>query len=551
MLTPKLPNPVKDAREVATTLKKMGWKVDVLENPEGKLFRRKLHQLIVGPGRDKDKAILLWFSGHGYTFKEADGLSLGYLVPIDAPDPEKDEIGFMEKAVSMRYIETVAKRIQAKHVLMAFDSCFSGAIFQMVRARPSAYIQEKVAEPVRQLITAGNETEQVPDRSVFKDVFIQGIHKGYADRNNDGYVTGEELGSYLQEKVVNYSRKAQHPQFGKINNPKLDKGDFIFHLASSGLVIEKTSPSPSKSYLSVESNVSGARVLIDGRYVGTTTLSDVKVKAGEHRIRVEKDGYESYTKRIGFEKGRSRDLYVILDREEPLKGRLYVDRQPEAATIKILNIGPAFYQGIELDEGRYQVEIAADGYETQKMWVSLSAGQDKTLDIHLKPLSDKGRKISNSLGMEFVYIEPGTFMMGSPSNEPRRDNDERQHRVTLTKGFYMQTTEVTQGQWKAVMWNNPSYFKNCGDDCPVEQVSWNNVQQFINKLNQREGSDICRLPTEAEWEYSCRSGTDTPFSFGQCLSTDQANYNGNYPLPGCSKGKYRETTISVARFFAQ
>lgn len=69
---------------------------------------------------------------------------------------------------------------------MAFDSCFSGAIFQMVRAKPSAYIQEKVAEPVRQFITAGNEAEQVPDRSVFKDVFIQGIYDGYADRNNDG-----------------------------------------------------------------------------------------------------------------------------------------------------------------------------------------------------------------------------------------------------------------------------------------------------------------------------------------------------------------------------
>ena len=130
---PKLPNPVKDAREVAETLREMGWKVDILENPEGALFRRKLNQLIVGPGRDKDNGILLWFSGHGHTLKEADGLSLGYLVPIDAPDPEKDELGFMEKAVSMRYIETIAKRIQAKHVLMAFDSCFSGAIFIFTR----------------------------------------------------------------------------------------------------------------------------------------------------------------------------------------------------------------------------------------------------------------------------------------------------------------------------------------------------------------------------------------------------------------------------------
>ncbi|MBW1815115.1 MAG: SUMF1/EgtB/PvdO family nonheme iron enzyme, partial [Deltaproteobacteria bacterium] len=84
-------------------------------------------------------------------------------------------------------------------------------------------------------------------------------------------------------------------------------------------------------------------------------------------------------------------------------------------------------------------------------------------------------KFTNSLGMKFVYIKPGSFMMGSPSSEPGRDNNERQHKVTLTKGFYAQTTEVTQGQWKAVMRYNPSYFKHYGDGCPVEKVSWNDA----------------------------------------------------------------------------
>jgi formylglycine-generating enzyme required for sulfatase activity len=89
--------------------------------------------------------------------------------------------------------------------------------------------------------------------------------------------------------------------------------------------------------------------------------------------------------------------------------------------------------------------------------------------------SQMGKKISNDFGMEFVYIAPATFIMGSPSDETDRESDERQHRVTLTKGYYMQTTEVTQGQWKAVMGNNPSYFKKCGDNCPVEKVSWDEV----------------------------------------------------------------------------
>jgi hypothetical protein len=82
--------------------------------------------------------------------------------------------------------------------------------------------------PVREFITAGREDEKVPDKSMFKTCFIQAIQNRFADRNEDGYVTGEELGSYLQEKVVNYTKRAQHPQFGKINNPNLDKGDFVF-----------------------------------------------------------------------------------------------------------------------------------------------------------------------------------------------------------------------------------------------------------------------------------------------------------------------------------
>ena len=117
-------------------------------------------------------------------------------------------------------------------------------------------------------------------------------------------------------------------------------------------------------------------------------------------------------------------------------------------------------------------------------------------------------------GMEFVYIQPGAFIMGSPLGEEGRNRDEMQNRVTLTKGFYMQTTEVTQGQWKAIMGSNPSYFKECGDDCPVDRVSWRDAQDFIWKLNHREGASRYRLPTEAEWEYAARAGSTTRFSFG-------------------------------------
>jgi formylglycine-generating enzyme required for sulfatase activity len=128
--------------------------------------------------------------------------------------------------------------------------------------------------------------------------------------------------------------------------------------------------------------------------------------------------------------------------------------------------------------------------------------------------------ITNSVGMEFVLIKPGQFMMGSPKDEPGRYSGETQRTVTLTSPFYLQTTEVTQAQWKELMDKNPSSQKGCGFNCPVEMVSWDDVQKFIKKLNEKEGTDKYRLPTEAEWEYACRAGTLTAFPTGKITELD-------------------------------
>jgi uncharacterized protein (TIGR02996 family) len=152
---------------------------------------------------------------------------------------------------------------------------------------------------------------------------------------------------------------------------------------------------------------------------------------------------------------------------------------------------------------------------------------------------------SNAIGMKFAWCPPGTFLMGSRPKEKRRGKDERQHRVTLTRGFWLGLTPVTQAQWQAVMGSNPSFFQ--GDDRPVEQVSWDDCQEFCTKLAVRDGKRY-RLPTEAEWEYACRAGTTTPFHFGATISTEQANYDGNYTYGKGKKGKYRQETTPVGSF---
>jgi sulfatase modifying factor 1 len=157
------------------------------------------------------------------------------------------------------------------------------------------------------------------------------------------------------------------------------------------------------------------------------------------------------------------------------------------------------------------------------------------------------KNITNSIGMKFVWIPTGTFMMGSPKEEKERDGSrETQHKVTLTKGFYMAVYTVTQEEWQAVMGKNLSHFKG-EKNLPVEMVSWVDCQEFIKNLRAKDKKPY-RLPTEAEWEYACRAGTTTPFSFGETISADQANYNGNFPYGNGTKGVYREKTTHVGSF---
>ncbi len=123
------------------------------------------------------------------------------------------------------------------------------------------------------------------------------------------------------------------------------------------------------------------------------------------------------------------------------------------------------------------------------------------------------------LGLEVVWIKPGIFKMGSPQNEKDRDYDERQNRVTLTRGFWLGKYEVTQGQWEALMGNNPSRFKNAGKDTPMDSVSWEDAKAFCQKLTERERRPgrlpegyKYTLPTEAQWEYACRAGKTGPYA---------------------------------------
>ncbi len=167
---------------------------------------------------------------------------------------------------------------------------------------------------------------------------------------------------------------------------------------------------------------------------------------------------------------------------------------------------------------------------------------------------------------EFVLIQGGNFEMGSPASENRREKDEGLHHVVLSS-FYMGIHEVTQKEYRELTGKDPSQFK--GDNLPVENVSWHDAVLYCNARSKAENltpayeisgdganrtviwrreANGYRLPTEAEWEYACRAGTKTPFSTGENVTVDQANYYGTYPYDGYPSGQYRNRTVSTGSF---
>jgi hypothetical protein len=162
---------------------------------------------------------------------------MGYLVTRDTPLPTVDPEGFRRHALSMERFASLAREMQSKHALFVFDTCFSGTIaLALARSHPASSpdktppeITSQMLEPVRQFISAGTADQKVPDVSIFRRLFVEALEgDAEADRNRDGYVTGSELGQFLQEKVMIASQGAQTPQYGKMFDPRLSRGEFVF-----------------------------------------------------------------------------------------------------------------------------------------------------------------------------------------------------------------------------------------------------------------------------------------------------------------------------------
>jgi formylglycine-generating enzyme required for sulfatase activity/tetratricopeptide (TPR) repeat protein len=214
-----------------------------------------------------------------------------------------------------------------------------------------------------------------------------------------------------------------------------------------------------------------------------------------------------------------------------------VSEQQEIETVSETKKKPSFFEKLGFSMEKNSVSEQQENRNRVFSKNSVSEQQFEIVTVNRKgEITHREQKqarcqteeLGNGITLEMVYIPGGTFTMGSPENEKGREpwykgSESPQHQVTI-QPFFIAKYPVTQAQWQAVMGNNPSRFK--GEKRPVETVSWDDVVKFCQRLSEKTGKDY-RLPSEAEWEYACRAGTTTPFYFGETITTDLANYNGN------------------------
>ena len=273
-------------------------------------FHKAFSDFIYQSGKDPNNRLLFYYAGHGYTTKSTIGEDLGYLVMLDTPPPE-NAAEFDLYSVDMVKLVSDSKKIHAKHVLFMFDSRFSGTILNLQNQDIPLPITERIRNPVRQFITAGRADEPVPGRSVFKKAFLNLLEGRVEEPLPDGYLTGTELADYLH-RTVPALPGGQHPQHGKIYDPQLNTGDFVFVLPQKEVELDTIAT------LHITTTPKGATVYIDRAIVGITPLQGYEIDTGVHLeksvyVGLELSGYKSHVQKISVKGGQQLSADVQLE----------------------------------------------------------------------------------------------------------------------------------------------------------------------------------------------------------------------------------------------
>jgi formylglycine-generating enzyme required for sulfatase activity len=298
-------------------------------------------------------------------------------------------------------------------------------------------------------------------------------------------------------------------------------------------------PAPKTGNLKIMSTPFEATIKIDGKEMGQTPVTLKNILIGDYTVEISLPGYATAIEKTTITEGQTATINSTLQ-----NGReVTVNSTPTGVNLFIDNVsaGKTPWQG-SLTFGNHNLRIEQAEKKAEKQISLLQTGGETSFLLSFRPQSFT--ETVNGVSFEMISLQGGTFTMGSPADEADRGSDETQHQVALSD-FAIGKYEITQKLWEVIMGSNPSNF--IGNELPVERISWNEVQEFIQKLNLKTGKTY-RLPTEAEWEYACRAGTSAPFNTGNNLTTSQANYDGKYPYNNNTKGKYQNKTLPVGSF---
>jgi len=406
-----------------------------------------------------DDLVLIYFSGHGK-------LNSKFELNLLLKDAETDYL--RSTALHYNFITDCIEDSKCKKVVIILDCCHSGA------ADLKGDISKTLSETsgsgtfILSATTGSNLAKEVQEleNGIFTHFLLEGLMKGDADIGGDGLIDILEWYEYASKKC--------NDKYSQVTTIKTKFEERIV-IGKNPLKIRENEYELKKSRLLEE------------------FVFQFPPRVLNESLTILRKNYESPSSLEKVEVGICRLLNYFLEGELSLDNYIVAVQHLKGFSIKT----PVLYS--ESDQSILKLEVP-------------NIGNIEIYEEHKKHEIPK-TFTSPSTGMEFILVPAGKFMMGSPSDEEGRDDYEGPvHEVTIKNSYYLGKYPVIQKQWEKIMGNNPSSFKD--EDCPVEMVSWDDVQEFVKRINEKEGADKYRLPSEAEWEYACRAGTQTRYSFG-------------------------------------
>jgi len=545
-----LPAALNDVRRLAEVLEDPNIgefdQVLSLENPSGEQMRSAIETFFTD--RTVDDLVLLYFSGHGITDQQGQFF-------FSTPKTYKNKKGFLVKssAVPAQEVHGYMNDCKSDRMVVILDCCHSGAFGDWI-SRDAGEIQfePQLGGRGRVVLTASAAIDYSYERSgeelaVYTRYLIEGMRSGAADRDEDGYVSVDELHDYVVEKLQKSAPGMSPQRYVKQDGEKIR--------LTKAIVAD-----PTRRYRKAVKRYGQDGVI---RPAGRRNLEIERLKLGLSRE--EADAIEADELRPYREYETHKAEYEECFREElEFTAGVLDDRSREELNdlIRQRSLKPDDVKEIE-KQVRQELNIPKPLVRVTPNVVVKPAIPPK-LQPFTEDLGTARKLFGNAVKLEMLPIPAGEFRMGSPTSEAERYASEGPQHLVKVSAFYMGKFPITQAQWTAIaktkeidrkLKADPSHFK--GADLPVEQVSWHNAIEFCKRLSRETGKRYS-LPSEAQWEYACRAGTTTPFHFGETIDASIVNYraqdwefNGTtYPgkYGNGKSGEFREKTTPVGHF---